>query len=131
MQPAPANLGPRTWLILAIAAMTLVAGCAKSVPLRTQGPRVSGQGHASELVFAAPEIQAAGVVSGDEFHRRDAMLAMRTPITAFEQDAWPAARLPSLDRARRLWLRSTPDQVLYFPRERRTPEPVWYPYPWP
>ncbi|CAG0979143.1 hypothetical protein PHYC_01669 [Phycisphaerales bacterium] len=131
MLRARSNSGPKTRLAAGALLAALLAGCSSSVPIRTQGPRVSGQGRAAELVFPAIEVQQAGLEPGGELARRDAMLAVRDPITAFEQDAWPSPRLPSLDRARRLWLRTTPEQVLYFPRERRLPDPEWAPSPWP
>ncbi|MDX2131118.1 MAG: hypothetical protein SFY69_03585 [Planctomycetota bacterium] len=103
--------------MLGVLAAAWLAGCSTSVPIRSQGVRLAGQGESEALVFPA----FGGAAEGAEFARRDDALAIRDVRTAFEESAWPEPSRPSLDRARylHLWDHHA-DVVLYFRRHPRT-----------
>jgi hypothetical protein len=110
--------GPRT--VAAVAFAAVLAGCAASVPIRSQGSRVQGAGAESVLVFTTPEVRSVlGDQMGDEASRQDWRMYARQPESSFDQLAFPQATAPTLDRSRRLWLgSSTPDLYLYFQRTK-------------
>lgn len=106
----------RKTCLLAGAASLALTGCATKVPERDRGVHVGAQGASSEVVFSG-----AGVVSrlgghepGWEYARRDATLSGRQRVVATATNQWPAQARPSLDRARRLYLRSNTRSILYF-----------------
>ena len=96
--------------------LLMLGGCATKVPERDRGVYVGSQGASSEVVFSS-----AGVVTrlGEqgpawEYARRDAELSGRQRVVATATNQWPAQARPSLDRARRLYLRQNARSILYF-----------------
>lgn len=114
------DAGSRTLCLLALAA--LLAGCATAVPQRPRGARAGNQGAAWETVLHSPRV-ASALAGKDpsiypEYSRRDDALALRTYDPANAVEPWPPRDRPSLDRARRLFIRSRPDELIYFRSDR-------------
>jgi|GEM_PF-3756716 hypothetical protein len=104
-------------VIAGIGAVLLPAvGCGHSVsvPRRDGGYIVGTQGAGSEVVFHGVQVLGAEMVAGDEQARRDEALASRADRSVFEALAWPQAPMPSLDRARRLYVPERANAHLYF-----------------
>ena len=102
-------------ICLALAAVT-AGGCATRVPVRDRGVYVGSQGASSEVVFAGAGVVDRLGIEGPTWEdaRRDASLSARQPISLTATSQWPDQRRPSLDRARRLHLRTHSRTILYF-----------------
>ena len=103
-------------VVLGAGAVLALGACATKVPERHRGTFVGRQGASSILVFDGPGVveRLAGAEPGFELTRRDSTLSAR-PVTAMSAvDEWPTAARPSLDRARRLYLRDRSRTILYF-----------------
>lgn len=100
---------------MAIASLTLGA-CATKVPPRDRGVYVGSQGATSAVVFSGEGVTSrlGAETPGWEYARRDASLAGRQRIVATATSQWPSQARPSLDRARRLYLRQDTRSILYF-----------------
>lgn len=114
--------------LLAVLGLTsvLIGGCSGSVPIRSPGVVVGGQGNRSELVFSAPEVQATNEAgTGWELVRLEQRMYVRGPETAYSQ-AFDQPRRPSLRSARRLYLNDRrADQFIYFERDAGTRSAPW------
>lgn len=126
--PGPVDAGSRTLCLLALAA--LLAGCATAVPRRPPGARAGNQGAAWEAVLHSPRV-AAALAGQDpavypEFARRDDALSARAYDPANAVAPWPPRDRPSLDGARRLFIRSRPDELIYFRSGTDRPHHFYY-----
>ena len=103
-------------LILACLGASALGGCATKVPERDRGVYAGSQGASSEVVFSTAGVvsRLGGDAPGWEYARRDAGLSGRQRIIATATNQWPAQARPSLDRARRLYLRQDSRSILYF-----------------
>lgn len=113
-RPALALLAP----IVIIAFGIALTGCQSQVPQRWDGAPIASNGGGSELVFHSPGI-AGTVIAGSEQYRRDDNVGIRSAPTRFDQDSWPAARRPTLDRNRRLSVPDRAGTVIYFREEQQ------------
>jgi hypothetical protein len=102
---------------LALAA-ALASGCATSAPAghARSGPRTgeANQGGAWEVVFTGGET-AADQYAGAEYARRDYAL-VEQPQSDLPADAWPQDARPDLSETRRLFLNTSPNEILYIPQ---------------
>ena len=99
---------------LAVAGTVVLGGCATRVPERDRGVFAGNQGASWELVLPGARVGADD--AGWELARRDEALgAVPTPV-ATALDEWPTEPRPSLDRARRLYLRDNARTIIYFDR---------------
>jgi hypothetical protein len=81
-----------------------------------------GGGSTWEAVLPSPYV-AQGLGSYDarqyaEFSRNDARMSARPARARLATNQWPENPRPSLSRARRLYLETRPEQVLYFESTR-------------
>lgn len=101
-----------------IASGSALVGCQSQVPQRWDGAPIASNGGGSELVFHSPGV-AGTVIAGAEQYRRDNNVGIRSAPTRFDQDSWPAARRPTLDRNRRLNVPDRAGTVIYFREEQQ------------
>jgi len=106
-------------LVAAVPAVLLLCGCAHKDWSGRPEPFVGNQGGAPEAVFSGPEVVAALAYEmgpGPESFRRDASLNPRSPEPIYANDDWPRRPQPTLERSRRLFLRSDARQIIFFGR---------------
>lgn len=108
-------------LVLATGCAALAAGgCGSTVPQRvsySSSPQPV-QGRSWETVFATPEIASARSSAGWETSRNNAALAARSDEPQLATAQWPERDRPRLEYARRLYLPSSPNTIIYYPSER-------------
>jgi hypothetical protein len=64
------------------------------------------------VVLPGPALAAAGDAAGFEYSRRDYAL-VEPPQSDLPDDAWPQPYRPDLSETRRLFLNTSPNEVLY------------------
>lgn len=123
MLPKAADMtifSPRPGCALAAAlALSLLSGCQTPVPRHNTGVFAGNAGASASVVFAGPEVLAAGVNPGPESSRNDARLAIRDPESAYEQAAFADVTRPNLFRPYYLRVRVYNDEQIYFRPEYR------------
>lgn len=117
-------LNRRTVTLLArgvpAAALAATIGCAAPVHRRDHGPVIGYQGSAYDVVL--PGSRAAKADPGWEFARNDDRLGLRTATQELRRRAYPTTAVPTLDRARSIYLSRTSRRFIYFgPQIRANP----------
>jgi hypothetical protein len=100
-------------------AAALAPGCAAPAApagLARSGPAAgeANQGGAWEVVFPGGET-APDQYAGGEYARRDYALA-EPPASDLPADAWPQDLRPDLSQTRRLFLNTSPNEILFIPQ---------------
>ena len=105
-----------------LAAGGVLSGCVASLDRRPVQTSIGSGGSTWEAVLPSPgTVQALGSFDARqyaEFSRNDAKLSPRPVQARLATNQWPEAPRASLSRARRLYLETRPDQVLYFESTR-------------
>lgn len=109
-------------LTASVVASMMLTACQTQIHRRPTGPIAGVQGRASEAVLFAPDIERAMYEEPVDLawmdSRRDMSLSVRGHGSRFDGDTWSDSGIPSLDRARRIYLldsgSSRPDSYIYF-----------------
>lgn len=110
--------------MLVLGPALLLGACQTAVPRHASGVFAGNSGASASVVFSGPVVVAAALPPGPELSRNDDRIALRTPETAYDQEAFAAPRRANIFRPFYLYLRNTNnnEQIFFRPEYRQGPD---------
>ena len=115
----------------AVVALFILSGCVESYPYRNQGTFAGNGGASADLVFSSPRRPKADLdslemrqLAAAAESRRDAALG-DLRLEREGEGMWPERPRPSLERAGRVYIGGSSNDLLYFRRTRSSEYRAW------